>query len=63
MSDKEVVETEVSKRLPLVKTVGTDVNVHGGRIRAGRVVPGVCKAMDVVRGLSHKKGAFGGRDL
>jgi hypothetical protein len=63
MDDKEVIEPEVGEGLSLVEMVRTDVNIQGGRIRVGHVVPGVCKAMNVVRGLSHNEGTFRGRDL
>jgi hypothetical protein len=58
MGDEEVVQTKIGERISMGRTVGTDVNVQGGRIRAGRVVPGMYKAMNVVRGLSHNKGTF-----
>jgi hypothetical protein len=58
MGNEEVFQTEIGERLSMGRTVGMDVNVQGSRIRAGHVVPGVYKAMDVVRGLSHNEGTF-----
>jgi hypothetical protein len=63
MGNKEVVETQIFEGLSGGRSVRADVDVHGRRVRAGRVVPSVGKAMKVVRGLSHNKRTFRGGNL